>query len=60
MCEKYRAPFEREFAGKQSVGVYEMSLLDKAVFRLIQGWVERNLRKKIAPQRQVSGVVHVM
>ncbi|XP_064385147.1 uncharacterized protein LOC135334040 isoform X2 [Halichondria panicea] len=57
MCEKYRAPFEREFARKQSVGVYEMSLLDKGVFRLIQGWVERNLRKKIDPQRQSSFLV---
>ena len=59
MCEQYRAPFEREFAGKQSVAVYEMSLLDKAIFRLIQRWVERNLRKKIEPRRQVS-CVYVM
>lgn len=55
MCGQYRAPFEREFAGK--VSVCEVSLLDKTVFRLIQRWVERNLRAKIEARRQVGHVI---
>ena len=54
MCDQYRAPFEREFAGKEPVQVLELSLLDKPVFRLIRGWVQRNLRKRLDPQRHVS------
>ena len=54
MCNQYRAPFEREFAQEETVKVLELSLLDKALFRLLRGWVRRNLRKTLPPQRHVS------
>ena len=54
MCNQYRAPFEQEFAQEESVKVLELSLLDKALFRLLRGWVQRNLRKTLPPQRHVS------
>lgn len=54
MCEQYRVPFEQQFTGHPDVSVYELSLVDKLVFRMLKALMERNLRKMIPEKRQVS------
>ena len=53
MYEQYRVPFEGEFKGRSDVAVYELSLVDKLVYRIMRSWIERNLKKAVPPERQV-------
>lgn len=53
MCEQYRTSFEEKFKGHSGVAVFEVSLVDKFVFRLLKPLMERNLRKIIPEKRHV-------
>ena len=55
MCEQYRVPFEKEFKGHDGVAVYEVSLVDQLLFRMIKPVMERNLRRIVPQSRQVRG-----
>lgn len=54
MCEEYRAPFEDQFKGHEGVSIYEVLLVDRLVFRLLQSLIQRNLRKIVPESRQVN------
>ena len=54
MCEQYRAPFEQEFKGHGCVAVYEVSLVDQLLFRMLKRVMEKNLRKTVPQGRQVG------
>lgn len=53
MYEQYRVPFEGEFKGHSDVAIYELSLVDKPIYRIVSSWMERNLKKAVPPERQV-------
>ena len=53
MCDKYRFHFEDNFISHPDVRVYELSILDRAVFRILRGWIERNLKNKLDNRRHV-------
>ena len=50
MCDLYRRSFEEALP---DVAVYELSLVDQAVFRVFHRWMERNLLKLIPKERHV-------
>lgn len=51
MCDKYREPIEKVYP---DVPVFEISLVEHAFFRVIQKWMERNLRSVIPEERHVG------
>ena len=53
MCDKYRQPFEDNCISHPDVRVYELSLLDRTMFRILRAWMERNLRNKLDKPRHV-------
>ncbi|XP_065827990.1 uncharacterized protein [Oscarella lobularis] len=50
MCDRYRNALESE--PRQGVQVFEIVLLESRLYRWIQFWIERNLRKSIRPQER--------